>query len=205
LATADVVAYPDDNCWYPPTTLRKVVDLLDRRSDIGGITGMQVTEAGAHSMLRWLPAATTVTRRNFLRTSICSTIFLRRSVLPSLTPFDESIGTGSPGRRGAGEESDLLLRIIEAGHVIEYHPGVQVLQDDDRDQLTPAFIEKMAKYGVGQGYLWRRHHLPVSSLAYYSARKLAGAGVRAARGQTLHARADLAFLRGQVTGWLGAG
>jgi hypothetical protein len=164
---------------------------------------MQVTAAGMPSMLRWLPDAATVTRRNFLRTSVSSTIFLRRDALPSPTPFDEGVGVGSPGRRGAGEESDLLLRLIAAGHTIEYRPDILVLQDDDRDQITPAFIDKMGKYGVGQGYLWRRHALPVSGLAYYTARKVAGAGLRAARGQRLHARADLAFVRGQVAGWLG--
>ncbi|BCI52104.1 hypothetical protein NIIDNTM18_13820 [Mycolicibacterium litorale] len=203
LAGAPVVAYPDDNCWYPRDTFRSVIDLLERRLDLSGVTGMQVTEAGVPSMLRWLPDATTVTRRNFLRTSVSSTIFLRRDALPSLTPFDEGVGVGSPGRRGAGEESDLLLRLIAAGRTVEYQPQIRVFQDDDRDQMTPAYIEKMSKYGVGQGYLWRRHELPVSGLVYYSARKIAGAGLRAARGQRLHARADLAFVRGQVAGFLG--
>ncbi|WP_197374176.1 glycosyltransferase family 2 protein [Mycolicibacterium baixiangningiae] len=203
LASAPVVAYPDDNCWYPPTTFRSVLEVLGRRPDLGGVTGMQVTEAGAPSMLRWLPGPTAVTRRNFLRTSVSSTIFLRRDVLPSPTPFDEGVGVGSPGRRGAGEESDLLLRLIASGHAVEYRPEIRVCQDDDRDQITAAYVAKMAKYGVGQGYLWRRHSLPVSSLVYYSARKVAGAGLRAARGQKLHARADLAFVRGQVSGWLG--
>ncbi|MGE2713324.1 glycosyltransferase family 2 protein [Mycolicibacterium litorale] len=203
LAAAPLVAYPDDNCWYPPDIFRSVIDLLERRPDLSGVTGMQVTEAGRPSMLRWLPETTPVTRRNFLRTSVSSTIFLRRAALPSPTPFDEGVGVGSPGRRGAGEESDLLLRLIAAGHTVEYHPAIRVFQDDDRDQITSAYIAKMSKYGVGQGYLWRRHALPVSSLAYYSARKIAGAGLRAARGQRTHARADLAFVRGQVAGWLG--
>ncbi|KUI31173.1 glycosyl transferase [Mycobacterium sp. IS-1496] len=205
LARAPIVAYPDDNCWYPPGTFRSVIEKFAVRTDLSGVTGMQVTEAGVPSMLRWLPEPTTVTRRNFIRTSVSSTIFLRRDALPSPTPFDEGVGVGSPGRRGAGEESDLLLRLIASGHTVEYRPEIRVLQDDDRDQITAAFVDKMAKYGVGQGYLWRRHSLPVSALAYYSARKIAGAGVRAARGQTLHARADLAFVRGQVAGWLGVG
>ncbi|BBY17244.1 glycosyltransferase family 2 protein [Mycolicibacterium litorale] len=205
LAQGRIVAYPDDNCWYPPEIFRAVIETLDRRTELSGVTGMQVTEAGAPSMLRWLPEPATVTRRNFLRTSVSSTIFLRRDALPSSTPFDEGVGVGSPGRRGAGEESDLLLRLIASGHTVEYRPEIKVFQEDDRDQMTPAYIAKMAKYGVGQGYLWRRHDLPVSSLAYYSARKIAGAGLRAARGQKVHARADLAFVRGQVAGWLGAG
>lgn len=204
LAGASIVAYPDDNCWYPPTIFRAVVEFLARRTDLSGITGMQVTTAGVPSMLRWLPQPATVTRRNFLRTSVSSTLFLRHEALPSPTPFDEGVGVGSPGRRGAGEESDLLLRMLASGHTVEYRPEIRVFQDDDRDEITPAFIDKMARYGVGQGYLWRRHSLPVSSLAYYTARKVAGAGVRAARGQNLHARADLAFARGQVAGWLGA-
>lgn len=203
LATADVIAFPDDNCWYPPSTIREVLAVLDDRPELCGISGKQVTADGSPSMLRWLDREVTVGRRNFMRTSICSTMFLRRSALPSPAPFDESIGTGSPGWRGAGEESDLLLRVIAAGHRVLYRPDVLVYQDDDRDAITVEFVGKMLKYGVGVGHLWRRHRLSVPQLTYHSARKLAGSGVRAVRGDRTLARADLAYVRGQVAGWRG--
>uniref|UniRef100_A0A5Q5CDF7 Glycosyl transferase, family 2 n=1 Tax=Mycobacterium sp. (strain JLS) TaxID=164757 RepID=A0A5Q5CDF7_MYCSJ len=203
LATAPIVGYPDDNCWYPPRTLRAVVETLAEHPELSGVGGIQVTDDGRPSMLRWRDRPDVITRRNFMHTSICSTVFLRRTALPSAAPFDEWIGTGSPGLRGAGEESDLLLRVIAAGHTLGYRPELRIFQDDHRDEPTEAFIEKMHKYGVGNGHLWRRHRLAPHRLAYYSARKLVGAGLHTVRREPVLARADLAFLSGQLRGWLG--
>lgn len=204
LATAPIVAFPDDNCWYPPETVRLVIDRFADDPELSGLAGMQVTDDGAPSMLRWLPTPVPVGRTNFLRTSVSSTIFLRRSALPSAAPFDEGLGVGSPGGRGSGEESDLLLRMIAVGHRIHYFPDIHVVQDDDRVSPSPGYVSKMRSYGVGQGYLWRRHRLPKAQLLYYAARKLAGAAVRAGSGQRVRAKADLAYLRGQWAGWRGA-
>jgi glycosyltransferase involved in cell wall biosynthesis len=204
LATAPIVAFPDDNCWYPPDTVRLVTDRLAAAPELSGLAGMQVTHDGDPSMLRWLPKPVLVSRSNFLRTSVSSTIFLRRSALPSLAPFDEGLGVGSSDGRGSGEESDLLLRMIAAGHRLQYFPDVHVVQDDDRTSPPPSYVAKMRSYGVGQGYLWRTHRLPVPQLLYYASRKLVGAVVRAGSGQRVRAEADLAYLRGQLAGWRGA-
>lgn len=203
LATAPVIAFPDDNCWYAPDTVLKVLNVLDERRDIEGLSAKQITADGSPSMLRWLDHEVRITRKNFMRTSICSTLFLRRAALPSMAPFDEGIGTGSPGWRGAGEESDLLLRLLAAGNTVTYRPDIVVYQDDDRADPGVEYVDKMLRYGVGIGHLWRRHRLPVHILAYHSARKVAGAAVRAARGDRLRSQADRAYLRGTLAGWRG--
>ncbi|SIR63237.1 glycosyltransferase family 2 protein [Williamsia sterculiae] len=203
LVTAPIVGFPDDNCWYPPETLSKVVELLASRPDLAGVSGVQLTPDGKPSMLRWLEKPTFITRRNFVRTSVSSTLFLRVNALPSSAPFDEGVGAGAPGWRGAGEESDLVLRMLAAGHRIFYDPSIVILQDDDRDDATEDLVSKKLKYGVGMGYLWRRHHLPVAHLMYHALRKMVGIVIRAARGDVIVARSDLAYLRGEVAGWLG--
>ncbi|WP_270484045.1 glycosyltransferase [Gordonia sp. w5E2] len=203
VVTAPVVAYPDDNCWYKPDTLEAVARILDEQPELAGVSGMQVTEDGQPSMQRWLRRPTTVTRLNFPRTSISSTLFFRTEALPSRAPFDESIGVGAPGLRGAGEDSDLVLRLIAAGHSLSYEPSVQILQDDDRHAITEAFVDKMFKYGVGNGHLWRRHRLSLAQFGYHGARKVVGSAVRDVRGDRVHARADLAYLRGELVGYFG--
>lgn len=202
-ANSPVVAFPDDNCRYPSGAIVSALDFLTLNPHLAGVSGRQTTSTGTPSMLRWLTTPTSIGRNNFMRTSISSTLFLRRAALPSNGPFDESIGAGSPGRCGAGEESDLLLRMLAAGHRIDYRPEIEIIQDDDRDAITETHVDKMAKYGVGLGHLWRRHSLPRWRLAYYSARKLAGSGVRAARGQRILARSDVAYLKGVRSGWRG--
>lgn len=203
LATAPVVAFPDDNCWYAPDTVRKVLTALAERPDIQGLSAKQITADGSPSMLRWLDQEVEVTRNNFMRSSICSTLFLRRAALPSVAPFDESIGTGSPGWRGAGEESDLLLRMLATGHTMLFRPDIVVYQEDEATEPGEEYVEKMLRYGVGIGHLWRRHRLPIRILAYHSARKMIGTVVRAARGERIRSRADRAYLRGTLAGWRG--
>ncbi|MFN8032361.1 MAG: glycosyltransferase family A protein [Mycobacterium sp.] len=203
LATAPVVAFPDDNCWYAPDTVRKVLTALAERPDIQGLSAKQITADGSPSMLRWLDQEVEVTRNNFMRSSICSTLFLRRAALPSVAPFDESIGTGSPGWRGAGEESDLLLRMLATGHTMLFRPDIVVYQEDEGTEPGEEYVEKMLRYGVGIGHLWRRHRLPIRILAYHSARKMIGTVVRAARGERIRSRADRAYLRGTLAGWRG--
>jgi glycosyltransferase involved in cell wall biosynthesis len=82
IATAPIIAFPNDNCWYPPTTIQNVVTLLDARPEWAGISGKQVTADGGASMLRWLDDEVEISRRNFMRTSISSTLFFRRTALP---------------------------------------------------------------------------------------------------------------------------
>ena len=66
--------------------------------------------------------------------------------------------------------------------------------------VDDAFVRKMLSYGCGQGHLWRKRKLPRSLLGYYCARKLAAAAIRGARGERTLARADLAWLKGNVAG-----
>ena len=203
LSSAPILAFPDDNCLYPADTIGRALDVLVDRQDLGGISGRQATAAGTPSMLRWLNEPTLITRRNFFRTSISSTLFLRRSVLPPDGPFDEGIGAGSAGWRGAGEESDLLLRLFADGHRVLYRPDIVVYQEDDRETITDDYVTKMLGYGVGIGHLWRRHRLSTAQLGYHAARKLVGSGVRTARGRRIEAKADIAYLRGQWAGYRG--
>lgn len=201
LSTAPLVAYPDDDAWYPAGTLARVLDTFAGAPDVAALCGRQVTSDGRPSMLRWQSTPGPVTARNFLRTSIMSTMFFRRSWLDRVGEFDEGMGVGSPGWYGACEESDLLLRVVEAGGLVPYLPDLLVYQDEPRDAPDDAFVAKMLSYGCGQGHLWRKRSLSRPQLAYFCARKVAAAAVRATRGDSVLARADLAWLRGNVAGF----
>ncbi len=202
LASAPIVAFPDDDAWYPVDTLARVMIAFAEQSQLAVLCGRQVTADGRASMLRWQATAGPVTRRNFMHTSISSTMFVRRKLLARVGPFDEEMGVGSPTWYGACEESDLLLRIIAAGGQARYEPSLLVGQDEPRDAPDHDFVLKMLRYGCGQGHLWRKHRLPPSRLAYLCARKLVAATVRAGKGEWTLARADLAWLRGNVCGFI---
>ena len=201
LATAPVVGFPDDNCWFPPATPARVLAHFAAHPGVAGVSGRQLTVDGAPSMLRWRTRPGTVTRHNFLHTSIMSTMFFARAAIDAVGHFDEGMGVGSEGWYGAGEESDLLLRVLGDGGHVDYDPDVVVLQEETREEDDPRFAAKMLRYGSGMGHLWRLHRLSRAQLGYYAARKGAAVVVRGARGQRNLARADVAYLRGLVAGF----
>jgi GT2 family glycosyltransferase len=201
-ATGEVVGFPNDNTWYPEGTLPALIDRFQSRPDLGGLCVPLTTQDGRPAMLRWALRPGPVRGRSAHRTVIAPGMFLRRELVERAGGFDERIGTGSPGRVQSGEEPDLVFRVQALGARVEYDPAFVVHNDDPRDELGPAFVTKMSGYGVGQGLIWRRHGLPVSGLAWMLARKLVAAPVRAVRGQRVLARADLAWARGCVAGYV---
>lgn len=202
LVRGSLLGFPDDNCWFPEGALARVLDTFAAQPELAGLSGQQRTLDGRPSMLRWPDRGVPVTRTNFMKTSIMSTMFFRRSQLDRVGRFDEGMGVGSAGWYGAGEESDLLLRVLADGGDVQYDPDLVVLQDEPRDEVDDRFVLKMLRYGCGNGHLWRLHRLPRWLLAWYAARKGVGAVVRTARGQRDLARADVAYLRGTWAGWV---
>ncbi len=200
LATGDVVTFPDDDCFYRPDTLVTAAQLLqDER--IAGVSGVQQTPDGRPSMLRWPVRAQPITRSNFYRTAISSTLFIRRSVVQEVGGFDETLGAGSAQGYMSGEESDLVLRILDTGRRLEYEPALVVLQDEPRDALPPDYRDKMGGYGRGFGRLFKQHHLSRSRFEVLLARKRLGSAVRGLRGAKELAAADGAFIAGAREGY----
>lgn len=94
LASGEFVTFPDDDCFYRPDTVRRALELLADATFVG-VSGAQLTMDGRPSMLRWPDAACEITRANFYRTAISSTLFVRRSVVNDVGGFDETLGAGS--------------------------------------------------------------------------------------------------------------
>ncbi|MCU1616856.1 MAG: glycosyl transferase, family 2 [Frankiales bacterium] len=203
LATGDLVGFPNDNTWYPPDTLPRMVARFDENPGLGGLCVPLSTADGRPAMLRWPDRAVAVDRRNFYRTGVMPGMFFRRALVTAAGGLDETIGTGASGPAQSGEESDLLLRVLADGARVDYEPAIVVHNDEPRDRLDVSFVAKMRRYGVGQGYLWRRHHLSRALLGGLVARKAVAVPVRLARGERLLARADVAWAHGCLTGYLG--
>jgi glycosyltransferase involved in cell wall biosynthesis len=203
LARGELVGFPDDDCWYEPDTVERVVRHFDTNPGLSGVCGRALTGDGRPCMLRWLPSATDVTPGNYHRTSIAFTMFFRHGALDAAGAWDEGMGPGAPGWYGAGEESDLLLRTLANGARVHYDPTVVVHHDEPRADPGEDFVTKMLHYGAGQGLLWRRYRAAPHVIAYLLARKAGGAVVRRVRGEAVLSRADVAYLRGCLAGLRG--
>lgn len=99
-----LVAFPDDDCWYPATLLNRVVGAFMSRRDVGLIVG-RVSLAPEMSPPDQFRKAGFI---EVVRRSSSNCIFVRGDVAQQVGMFDESLGLGTPNR--GGEDTDYAIR-----------------------------------------------------------------------------------------------
>jgi GT2 family glycosyltransferase len=198
LVEADLVAFPDDDCVYPPGLLARVAERLGSASALGGLTGRAEDTSGA-SASSWKADGAMLTDDNLWNRAISFTIFLRRGVVETVGQFDEELGLGSGRPWSSGEEIDYLVRAVRAGTPVEYDPTLVVVHDVRADDAQTG-----ARDGASIGYLLRKHGYPVRTVFRMLVRPLGGALLSAARRDGARSRYRLATLRGRVRGYWGA-
>ncbi len=195
-ASGDVIAFPDDDCLYPPDLLKKVARWFSEQPEWHGLTGRSVNANGLPSGGRWDNKKGGVNRYNVWRRAISFTIFLRREVVDVVGPFDEDLGVGAGTPWGSGEETDYLLRALEAGFRIFYDPNLWVVHPNKEPTPITAY-----RYASGMGRVLRKHGYPLWFIAYYSARNLGACLLNLALGKRNRASVSWAALWGRLDGW----
>jgi len=195
---ADLVAFPDDDCVYPPGLLDRVAERFESDPGLDGLTG-RAEDVDERSSASWKSDGATLTDENLWNRAISFTIFLRRAVVQRVGAFDERLGLGSREPWSSGEEIDYLIRAVRAGARIEYDPSLVVrhLVREDDSRVG-------ARDGASVGYLLRKHGYPARVVARMAVRPLGGAVASLARLDRARARYYLATLNGRVRGYCGA-
>jgi len=171
--TGDAVAFPDDDCVYPPDLLERVAARL---RGLDGVTGREPW---------WKTEAAALTRENVWNRAISFTIFLKRDVVERVGPFDEALGLPA----SSAEEIDYLIRALDAGARIEYDPSL-VVEHPRKD------ADVAARDGESVGYLLRKHRYDRRMVARMFLRPAAGVVLHPRR-----ARFHAETLRGRVRGY----
>jgi glycosyltransferase involved in cell wall biosynthesis len=153
-ASGEIVAFPDDDCWYPAGLLDQVDIWFRQNARYSVLAVGALDNEGAPSGNRWLQDACDISRFNALRTTFCSSLFICHTYFTGhsrTVRFDP--------RLSRGEETDFILRLLATGlhgrfdrkfHI--HHPR--------RDMLSGTVSRERAKsYGAGMGRLVRRHSL----------------------------------------------
>jgi glycosyltransferase involved in cell wall biosynthesis len=195
--SSDVVAFPDDDCVYPPGLLQRVAERLAADPRLDGLTG-RAEDASRTSSESWKTDAAVLTDANLWNRAISYTIFLRRAVVERVGLFDERLGLGSPDPWASGEEIDYLIRGIRGGARIEYDPSLVVRHDVRADDARIGFRD-----GASVGYLLRKHAYRHASVARMLVRPLGGIVVSLAQRNTARATYHAATFRGRIRGYRG--
>lgn len=175
-AKGDILAFPDDDCLYPPDLLEKGDSFFSANPGEDGLTGRSVDMHGETSMGRFDPEAGSVNRLNLWTRGIEYTMFLKRESVGGLR-FDEEIGAGAGTPWGSGEATDFLMRFMEKSSSLYYDPTLTVVHSPAVPPYTDDRIRKAYEYGSGMGLMLKRYNMPLRMKARWLYRPL-GEAVR---------------------------
>jgi glycosyltransferase involved in cell wall biosynthesis len=157
LGDVEIVAFPDDDVWYAPKTLEMVTRVF-RESSASIVSGRLVAPDGSPVRLAWRDSAGQLNKRTVWTSLIEPTMFCRRGLFDEVGAFNPQLGTGSPTPWQSGEGTDLVLRALNAGHVVQYDPIITVFEDVDHWSDRRVYRLKVRKYARGTGRVLRANH-----------------------------------------------
>lgn len=190
----DIIAFPDDDCWYDENTLACLVKIFQNDANIGGVLGVHAeiqTKARPPRQLAHLDCF--FHSETYLQ-------FFRREVTTSVGEFDAQLGPGTGLPYGCGEDTDYLLRAYATCHKIIrssaahiHHPLVNLR----REHST-----KTINYAQGRMYLLRKHHMPLWFTLCNIAYPLLQCMPALLRGDKMQLSYRWCMFHGRLKGWL---
>jgi glycosyltransferase involved in cell wall biosynthesis len=192
-ASGDIIAFPDDDCCYPPNLLNQVDQWFRANRHYSVMAVGALDHEGVASGNRWLQSACDIGPLNVLRTTFCSSLFISDPARSREVRFDP--------RLNRGEETDFVLRLLNTGLRGRFDRRLHI-QHPRRDMLSGTVSrERAISYGAGMGRLVRQHSLLLlwfGLLTYDIARAL----LVSAKGQFVDARFCFAHAQGLFQGFV---
>jgi glycosyltransferase involved in cell wall biosynthesis len=202
ICDGDVVGFPDDDCWYAPDLLRRIVDSFDTHPEWEGMTGCEAPSEEFVRNDRFDQMPGRVVQGNIMRRHISFAAFFRMKALSGLF-YDERLGIGAETIWGSGEETDFILRFLKRGCWVQYEPSLVVYHPDwGKGPYTLAAIAKARRYGMGMGRILQDHGFPASLTIRYLVRPLLGGGYTLLLGKPRKALYHWSIFVGRSGGWM---
>ena len=196
--SGEILAFPDDDCYYEPDFLERVNRELNTHPEWDGLTGNVV---GMEHYYSKRPAY--LTRFKVWWQGLEFTLFFRKAIVSKIGLMDPAFGPGAKTPWGAGEASDYFLRAMEAGFKLFYlpdlkvhHPGPLTNPRDDKAEAKCVY-----GYSMGKGHVLHKHHYPFWYVLYLAARPLARAAGWLARLRWSKAAISIAVTKGVIAGY----
>ncbi|UCD17183.1 MAG: glycosyltransferase [Candidatus Zixiibacteriota bacterium] len=198
-----IVAFPDDDCRYPPDLLSRVHSWLDRHPDYTGISGRSVDRNGNSTVGSFEKKPGDITRINIWRRTTSIALFLRMDATTEGLSFDPSLGAGAQTPWGSGEDIDFPLQALERGAKIYYDPALGVLHPVTTAHYNREAFKRAFSYGAGMGRVMKKYRYPFWFRARTLIRPLGGTALSLLSLRTAKAWYHLTLFRGRVRGLRG--
>ena len=199
VARGEVIAFPDDDCWYPASLLESVRGWLERNPDFDAV--FTTARSADHQPVgpRWPPGPCLVAKTNLWASTISFTAFLRRAVTDSVGDFREDIGVGADSPYQSGEESDYFLRALALGFRMWYEPAFTVHHPNLHS--LERLRQKTYPYALGCGYVLRLHGYSWREFGAHLVRSIGGAVLSLCRCDITMAKVYWMRAAGQFRGY----
>ncbi|MFV0298902.1 MAG: glycosyltransferase family 2 protein, partial [Hyphomicrobiaceae bacterium] len=122
-AEGEVVAFPDDDCWYEPDVIAAARTAFESDDTLDGVVGKWCEVEGLNDRPPE-PLSYDLWRTFRAGDASSITLFFRLAALRRIGGFDKRLGAGR--YFGCGEETDVILRMLGSGARIEYLPQMRV-------------------------------------------------------------------------------
>jgi len=197
----DLVAFPDDDCWYPSELLAKVVAWFEQHPDCDGLLTGCRSPKGRLMAPKFPPREGACSKRNILHCAIAWNIFLRRRVTSSVGFFNEDLGPGASSPYQSGEDLDYPLRVLQHGFRLWYAPNLTV----HHPELNTG--ERLARtaypYALSVGRVWRMHGYSWGyCLGQIALRSFGGAVLHLCRGDWAKSSLYITRAAGEFQGYI---
>lgn len=157
-AVSELIAFPDDDCLYPPRLIENITKLFQQKGEFETILTAKIEPSEISSRLSkpslnysWVTSSLDL----FKAKAETSNIFARKSKLESLPYiFNENIGPGANTPWASNEETDLLIRLLKQGTKIIKLKELSIAHHSL--QVSPA---RSLKYGMGRFEVISTHRL----------------------------------------------
>ena len=197
----DIIAFPDDDCWYPPELLARVAEWFQAHPEFAVLFTATRNQHGQIMAPKFAPKQGPCTKTTVLKCAVTFNAFLRIEAVRTIGFFREDIGPGTSSSYQSGEDLDYMIRAIELGFPAWYEPGLTVFHPNFKDEGR--LLAKMYSYALGVGLILRSHSYPWWVISEVVARSLCGAAVYACKLNFKLARLYALRAKGQVQGYFG--
>ncbi|MDD5728819.1 MAG: glycosyltransferase family A protein [Victivallales bacterium] len=170
-------AFPDDDCVYPDNLLEKVRNWLSSNPGYCGLSCL-VTDCNNHFSAGGYMSRqeNDISFSNIWRTVVSPSLFLKTEDVIAVGGFDERLGVGVKSQWCGGEETEMVMKLIEDGCVIRYYPAYKVIHPQYQGKYD---LNKMMcgwRCGCGCGAVMKIHQTGFLVSIYYAALQFFRAG-----------------------------
>jgi len=168
-AKGEIIAFPDDDCWYDVNVLSEVATFFKSRVEASGVIGQAIYEGDKPIGIKYKK----LNQYSIMNYVVSWTIFIKKDCFDTIGDFNEKLGLGSGTRTDSGEELDLLARVIKK-YIVFYNSSIKVYHPQMYNKTDGLDLNKICNYHLGQGFVFQLNNYPYYFYVYRQLRSIIG-------------------------------